>query len=99
MELWVKKTQTKKKNRKCADSISYIFLFGLLQIMNKLTPELFKLYVKMPSDPEFNLASTLSLALHSSRKNCPKKNVLRSTALSTPKFMKKSNEKQVEVST
>ena len=28
--------------------------------MNKLTLELFKLYVKMLSNPEFNLANTLS---------------------------------------
>ena len=75
-------------NRKHADSISYIFLLVKLQIMNKLTLELFKLYVKMLSNPEFNLANTssglkeiLPVSFPSLKRELSEEKRLRSTAL------------------
>ena len=68
--------------------------------------ERFKLYVKIPSDPKFYLANTLSglkkeliIGFTSLKRELSEEKRLRSTASSTPKFKKKSNEKQVEVST
>ena len=72
--------------------------------MNKLTLELFKLYVKMPSDPDFNLANNLSslkekllVGFASLKRELSEEKRLRSTASSTPKFKKKSSKKQFEV--
>ena len=66
----------------------------------------FKLYVEIPSDPKFYLPNTLSglkkeliIGFTSLKRELSKEKRLRSTASSTPKFKKKSNEKQVEVST
>lgn len=68
--------------------------------------ERFKLYVEIPSDPKFYLANTLSglkkeliIGFTSLKRELSEEKRLRSTASSTPKFKKKSNEKQVEVST
>ena len=68
--------------------------------------ERFKLYVEIPSDPKFYLANTLSglkkeliIGFTSLKRKLSEEKRLRSTASSTPKFKKKSNEKQVEVST
>ena len=68
--------------------------------------ERFKLYGEIPSDPKFYLANTLSglkkeliIGFTSLKRELSEEKRLRSTASSTPKFKKKSNEKQVEVST
>ena len=68
--------------------------------------ERFKLYVEIPSDPKFYLANTLSglkkeliIGFTSLKRELSEEKRLRSTASSTQKFKKKSNEKQVEVST
>ena len=68
--------------------------------------ERFKLYVEIPSDPKFYLANTLSglkkeliIGFTSLKRELSEEKRLRSTASSTPKFKKKSSEKQVEVST
>ncbi|CAH3141455.1 unnamed protein product, partial [Pocillopora meandrina] len=60
----------------------------------------------IPSDPKFYLANTLSglkkeliIGFTSLKRELSEEKRLRSTASSTPKFKKKSNEKQVEVST
>ena len=68
--------------------------------------ERFKLYVEIPTDPKFYLTNTLSglkkeliIGFTSLKRELSEEKRLRSTASSTPKFKKKSNEKQVEVST